>query len=154
MSCCIILSSYTVSSSTQLLEHHVFTQHYGQLTSLFHASLLPHLITEGVLLRADLEKINSASTSEEKAHMVLMKITASLDARLTGSFHKLLAIMKSHGNRDLQELASIMENDLLPDNDASEFVLICYYYYHVWILFIYTSNLNVCKNSDVQLLLR
>ena len=126
MAWCIILSSYTVSSSTQLLEHHVFTLHYGQLTSLFHRSLLPHLIAEGVLLQADLEEIDSASTSEKKAHIVLMKIITSLDAHLTESFYKLLAIMKSHGNRDLQKLASIMENDL-----ASEFVQICYYYYHV-----------------------
>ena len=124
-----------MSSTTQLLEHRVFTQHYGRLTSLFHRSLLPHLIAEGVLLQADLEEIDSASTSEKKAHIVLMKITASLDARLTESFYKLLAIMKSHGNRDLQELASLMKTDLLHDNDASKFV-------HVSIIFAFEILLN------------
>ncbi|XP_065903585.1 putative leucine-rich repeat-containing protein DDB_G0290503 isoform X3 [Dysidea avara] len=113
--------SFGSNSNTQIRQHNIFTKHYGKLTTLlFQANLTPHLIAEGVLVPADEEEINFASSSAKKAQIVLLKIAGSLDARLPEPFYKLITVMKSHGNNALKQLATVIENEIVDSSTADD----------------------------------
>ena len=100
---------------------------------------MPYLISEGVLVPADQQEISSAATFGKKAQVVLGKISATLDARFTEPFYKLITVMKSHGNNALQKLASIIEDEianLSTANDARKFYITSFGFMHalsVWL---------------------
>ena len=79
---------------------------------LFNTNLTPHLIEEGVIALTDHEAVNAIPTSAGKAEFVLPKITSALTTGETGSFYKILEIMKCHGNHDAQQLSTDIENEI------------------------------------------
>jgi len=114
--CYFLLYTFVGSDSPHPMEYQIFINHYRQLTKLlFQTNLTPHLVTEGVIVISDEEEINSANTLRTKAQLVLSKISAALESGFTESFYKLLKIMKSYGNNDLKQLATLIEKRM-PDH--------------------------------------
>ena len=116
----LLLSTYSLYSIAILFtvedaipELAVFQRHFNGLTRiLFNTNLTPHLIAEGVIALADQEELNAKPTSSGKASFVLPKISSALAAGETGSFYKMLDIMKCHGNHDAQQLSTTITNEL------------------------------------------
>ena len=61
---------------------------------------------------ADQEELNAKPTSSGKAQYVLPKVSSALTAGETGSFYKMLDIMKCHGNHDAQQLSTAIAGEL------------------------------------------
>ena len=79
---------------------------------LFNTNLTPHLIQEGVIALSDQDELNAITTSSRKAAFVLPKVTSALETGETGSFYKILEIMKCHGNRDAQQLSDTIASEI------------------------------------------
>ena len=43
---------------------------------------------------------------------MLLKVSSALETGFPESFHKILEIMKSFGNRDAQQLSSVIEHEI------------------------------------------
>ena len=91
----------------------VFKRHFNGLTKiLFSTNLTPHLIQEGVIALADQEELDAKPTSSGKAAFVLPKVSSALAAGETGSFYRMLEVMKCHGNHDAQQLSNAIASEL------------------------------------------
>ena len=95
-------------------------------------SVLMYFIKERVILPQEAENINMTTSSKRAAELLLMKISAPLQARFkncNSNFYKLLDIMKNHGNFAAIQLCSEIEkkldemrtdhNDQVSDNECS-----------------------------------
>ena len=126
---CIPYNYYNIEmsiSSSPPPEFHVFKKHYKSLAiMLFNTNLTPHLIQEGVIVPMDQEELSTLS-STKKAENVLLKVSAALESGLTESFHKILNLMKSYGNRDAQQLSTAIENEVSTGSQSNTGLCYCY----------------------------
>ena len=120
----MLISSTAVCNFLCIHIHNVFTvvdvpelkafrQHYSGLTRmLFNTNLTPHLIQEGVIALLDQDELNAIPTSVGKASFVLPKVSSALETGETGSFYKILEIMKYHGNHAAQQLSDTIASGI------------------------------------------
>ena len=104
---------YTIYVVGKNVAYTVFIQNYNSLTKmLFNTNLTPHLIQEEVIVPRDHEELNAIPTSAGKAEFVLQKVSSALETGETGSFQKILEIMKFHGNGAAQKLSTTIEYEI------------------------------------------
>ena len=99
-----------IEKSVAVSQLNVFKKNYPKLIDmLFITNLTPHLIQEKIITPVDQEILVTLPTNHDKADFVLAKISFALRNGLTGSFYKMLEIMKFYGNRDVKRLATDIE---------------------------------------------
>ena len=90
----------------------VFTNHYGKLQYILPVkNLSGHFISERIINFDEEQIIQQTVGQSQAASIVLRKIANSLQAGQTGSFDKLLNIMKDHGGLSCEELANQMRGE-------------------------------------------
>ena len=89
-----------------------FTNHYSKLQNILPVkNLSGHFISERII-NFEEEQIIQTVGQSQAATIVLRKIANSLQAGQTGSFDKLLNIMKDYGGLCCEELANQMRGEL------------------------------------------
>jgi len=92
----------------------IFTYHYVSLytTVTDTDDLLPFLIQENIISVSDLAVIDAGTTTREKVKKLLLQIASPLEAGDATGFHKMLTIMKEHGNQNTKDLAIKMSSEM------------------------------------------
>ena len=114
--------------------HDIFLDHYDALSNLLSASLttlIPHFISARILSVSDHEEISALANPNDKALMLLKKISAALQNGYHKSFRDTLSLMRIYGNNDLKELSQNI-TALLPDKVGMLFYInytVTYTYY-------------------------
>jgi len=94
-------------------EFKVFKVHYSALKNiLFAENLSQHFVSADLISFQDEAEIFAASTSVEKATILLQKIVSPLESGQSFYFHEMLKIMNTYGNRATKDLANKMQLDL------------------------------------------
>ena len=86
----------------------VFLDHYNALGSILSSSisnLTPHFITARILTILDQDEIMGLTNPNEKAMVVLKKVSAALENGFCKSFYDMLSVMYTHGNSDMRDLS-------------------------------------------------
>ena len=106
----------------QCCEKDVFIRHFPSLCNTLTdiSNLLPFFVQEKIISTNDLEEVNSAVTTTKKVEKLLSHISGPLTAGDTKGFHKMLAIMKEHGNRSTKDLAVKMSVQITSSNNTEE----------------------------------
>ena len=98
------------------VEFNIFIEHYSKLVDIMEAkSILKYFIEEKVILPREAESITMTTSSKRAAELLLMKISAPLQAGFkdcSANFNKLLNIIKQHGNIAAIELCIDIEKKL------------------------------------------
>ena len=82
--------------------------HYDALSNMLSASittLTPYFISARILSVSDQEEITALANPNDKALMLLKKISAPLESGFCKSFHNMLSVMRIYGNDDMKDLA-------------------------------------------------
>lgn len=88
--------------------HDIFLDHYDALSNLLSASmttLTPYFISARILSVSDQEEISALANPNDKALMLLKKISAALKSGFHKSFRDMLSLMCIYGNNDIKELS-------------------------------------------------
>ena len=94
----------------------VFKKSYHKLVKVLpFEALSDQLISSEIITVDEKEKIESFSTSTEKASFVLIKIGKSLEAEITQSYYALITIMKNYGGD-----AAVLADELTGGNYTSK----------------------------------
>jgi len=101
-------------ASIQLTEKDTFTKYYSKLCTIKDIrSLLPHFVTEEIIVEEDREDISAMRTSSEKVQRLLTHITGPLDAGNTQPFYVMLRIMEVYGTQATKRLSGQIKRHLL-----------------------------------------
>ena len=96
------------------IEKEIFTKYYSKLCTIKDIrSLLPHFVTEEIIVEEDREDISAMRTSSEKVQKLLTHITGPLDAGNTQPFYVMLRIMEVCGTQATKRLADQIRGHLL-----------------------------------------
>ena len=105
----------TLFLTDNCVEKEVFDTFYAKLVKILPVvdNIYNMLVPEGILDPGDIEEISHMPRSEQKASIVLQKISSSLQASKTDSFNRLLKVMDTSLNNDVKDLVNDMRRALL-----------------------------------------
>ena len=104
---CVYICVFNVTTLGKSV-HDVFLDHYDALSkilSAFSSDLIPHFIAARILSVSDHEEIQAQANPNDKAMVLLKKVSAPLESGYYKSFHCMLNVMCIHGNHDLKALS-------------------------------------------------
>ena len=110
--------------------HDIFLDHYDALSNLLSASmttLIPHFVSVRILSVSDQEEITALANPNDKALMLLKKISAALKNGFHKSFRDMLSVMRIYGNNDVKDLSQNIIA-LLPNQSGMLICIYCYVY--------------------------
>jgi len=86
--------------------------------------LIPHFVSARVITVSDHEEIGAQANPNDKAVVLLKKVSAALESGFCKSFRHMLSVMQIYGNTDVKDLSQKIIN-LLP-NESGMFVVMLF----------------------------
>ena len=104
----------------------VLIDHYSKLQNILPVkNLSGHFISERIINFEEEQVIQQTVGQSQAATIVLRKVANSLRAGQTGSFDKLLNIMKDYGGLSCEELANQMRGELSENTTGRVTISVC-----------------------------
>ena len=110
---CIAFAFLALEKEIQVNIQKICKKFYPELTAtLFASDLSSYFVSKDIISMNDEERIDKATTKNEKAKIVLRIIFQHLEGGYTDSFKHMLDIMEDNGTKPVADLALRIKSEL------------------------------------------